>query len=150
MRKYSLALAFATLILFLGCGGMGIKGSYEIDRDELEAKIDNEEEFILLDVREPDEFDEGEITYAFNLPRGKLESSIESSNYWDEQAWDVPEKDAEIIIYCRRGVEGALATETLIRMGYTNVRNLYGGYTKWLDPDADVEALEPSGGGCGG
>ena len=150
MKTNSICMALAALILFAGCGGVGIKGSYEITVEELKVKIDNSEEFILLDVREPDEFDEGEIPFAFNLPRGKIEFDIGSQKYWDEQAWDIPEKDAEIITYCKKGARGALATDILIKLGYTNVKNVYGGYTKWLDPEADIDAPEPSGGGCGG
>ena len=142
--------ALVALAIFIGCAGAGIKGANEINAEELKVKIENQEEFILLDVREPYEFDEGSIDFAFNLPRGRIESDIGNQRYWDEQAWDMPEKDAEIIIYSKKGKLGNLATETLIKMGYTNVKNLYGGYTLWLDPDADLDAEEPVSGGCGG
>ncbi len=149
MKKLYLVLALAALTLLAGCAGLGIKGDYEITRDELQELFDSEEEFIVLDVREPLEFDEGHIEYSFNMPLGIVESSIDNKRYWDGQAWDVPTKDARIIIYSQKGKRGALATEALVKLGYTNVSNLYGGYMLWLDPEADLDA-EPVSGGCGG
>ena len=152
MRKFTIAIVCATamMFIFIGCSGLGIEGNYQITRDELKAKIDNEEEFTLIDVREPDEFDEGSIDLAFNLPLGRLQTDIGSKRYWDEQAWDVPSKDAEIIVYSQKGKLGMLAAQILVRMEYTNVKNLYGGYMLWLDPNANIEEEEHGGGGCGG
>ncbi len=149
MKKIIIALVLAAFILTIGCGGMGIEGNFEMNRDELQALFDEEAEFILLDVREPYEFDEGNIDYSFNMPLGVVESSVENQSYWDSQAWDMPGKDDLLIIYSMKGKRGALAVERLIKLGYTNVVNLYGGYTLWLDPDADLDA-EPVSGGCGG
>jgi len=149
MKKIYLILVLAAFLMSLGCAGMGIKGDYEIDRDQLQKLFDDEADFILLDVREPYEFDEGNIDYSFNMPLGVVEKSIESKAYWTSQAWDQPGKDALIIVYSEKGKRGALAAERLIRLGYTNIVNLYGGYMLWLDPEADLEA-EPVSGGCGG
>ena len=150
MTKLITAIAIATSMLLIGCGGAGLKGANEIAIDELKIIIENEEEFILLDVREPDEFDEGNIDFSFNLPRGKIETNIDDKRYWDSQAWDVPGKDALIILYSQKHKLSTLATESLIKLGYTNVKTLYGGYTLWLDPDADLEAEVVETGGCGG
>ena len=72
--------------------------------------------------------------------------------YWDEQGMYVPEKTEELIIYSHRGNRGTLATETLITLGYENVKNLQGGWMVWeYGPDALEEEEEaPSSGGCGG
>lgn len=149
MKNTIILIFLAVSLILTGCGGSGIKGDYEMDRDELQKIFDEVEDFILLDVREPYEFDEGYIDYAFNMPLGTVEKSIEDDAYWRAQAWDKPGKDALIIIYSEKGKRGALAVERLRRLGYTNIFNLYGGYTLWLDPEADLDA-EPVSTGCGG
>ncbi|MBN2543337.1 hypothetical protein JXI42_10775 [bacterium] len=156
MRKIFIILLLAALVFLFGCDGAGIEGSLDISVDELKTKLDNEEDFILLDVREPDVFYDGYIPGAFSLPRGLLEESIASEDYWDMQAWDMPGHDAEIIIYSRKGLLGALAAETLIKMGYTNVKNLYGGWVWWEGGEEAYEELLKKeaapkvSGGCGG
>ena len=110
----------------IGCGGAGIdgraprvydsvkplvmeakQGITQISADELRQKIDNEEMFVLIDVREPYEFDENMIDGAFNVPRGVLEFKIDNEAFWDEQGMYVPEKTEELILYCKKGDRGA-------------------------------------------
>ncbi|MBN1754872.1 hypothetical protein JW877_01530 [bacterium] len=171
MKKSFLFLLLATLMAYLiGCGGAGIDGNApktygsakemvaeanmglpEITGHELHAKVDAEEIFVLIDVREPDEFDEGNIPWSLNIPRGNLEFKIGDESFWDDWGLFMPEKNEEIVVYSHRGKRGALAAETLIKLGYTNVKNLKGGYRLWEDPDAEVEEEAPvSSGGCGG
>ena len=171
MKRTSL-LGFSTIVaVSLSCGGAGIdgrgpqvyqdakeivreakQGITEISADELREKIENEEMFMLIDVREPDEYFENMIDGAFNVPRGILEFKMGDERYWDEQGMYVPEKTEELIIYSHRGNRGTLATETLITLGYENVKNLQGGWMVWeYGPDALEEEEEaPSSGGCGG
>lgn len=78
---------------------------------------------IFLDVREPNEFGKGHIPGAVAIPRGLLEFRIAS---------EVPDKTARIIVYCQVGGRGALATQTLGTMGYTNVVNMKGAWEEWL------------------
>jgi rhodanese-related sulfurtransferase len=78
----------------------------------------------FVDVREPDEFKAGHIPGAKNIPRGTIE-------------WMVPkkisdDKNATIVVYCEHGSRGALATYTLVQMGYKNVKNLEGGRADWI------------------
>ena len=79
---------------------------------------------LILDVREPDEYDQGALPDAVHIPRGHLEAQIEA------KALD---KDQEIIVYCAGGVRSAFAAETLQILGYTNVLSMAGGYGKWKD-----------------
>jgi sulfur-carrier protein adenylyltransferase/sulfurtransferase len=76
----------------------------------------------MVDVRERDEWDEGHIPGAVHIPRGFLESRIEST---------FPDRDQPLVIYCQSGARSALATKTLDELGYTSVVNLVGGFTDW-------------------
>jgi len=111
---------------------------------ELQTKLENEEEFILIDVRELKEFNSGAIPGALYISRGVLEFTVEQK---------FPEKDAEMIVYCKKGSRGVLAVDALQRIGYQNVKNLEGGWTAWKDKsfkDAvdDVHENSDDGGGC--
>lgn len=90
----------------------------------LRKMIDNEEEFILLDVRESEQRAEGSI-YAddvISLTRGDLEFEIMNK---------IKNKDAVIITYCRSGGRGLFAAQTLKHLGYANTYNLKGGLKAW-------------------
>lgn len=115
----------------------------QISVKELQTKLENGEDFILIDVRALNEFNNGAIPGAQNIPRGVLEFQAEDK---------FPEKDAEIIVYCQRGARGVLAVEALQRIGYQNVRNLEGGWTAWkgksFDDAVDEAQSADDGGGC--
>ncbi len=85
---------------------------------------------IFLDCRTEDEFKAGHIPGAMHIPRGLLEFKIESK---------VPDKNAEIIVYCKSGARASLATNNLVRMGYKNAENLDGGWKAWLSAGYPVE-----------
>ncbi len=86
--------------------------------------------FTFLDVRTEKEFNKGHIPGAINLPRGKLEFMIDK---------DIPDKNAPIVVYCRTGGRSALATYTLVQMGYKNVKNMDGGWQAWTEAGYPVE-----------
>lgn len=95
------------------------KSIKEIDLIELQKRMANKENFYLVDVREKEEFDRGYIDGAIHLSKGVIERDIERI---------IPDKAAEIVLYCGGGHRSALAAENLQRMGYTNVYSLIGGY----------------------
>jgi molybdopterin/thiamine biosynthesis adenylyltransferase/rhodanese-related sulfurtransferase len=78
----------------------------------------------VLDVREPDEFDQGALSGAVHIPRGHLESQIENR---------ISDKSAPIVAYCAGGVRSAFAAKTLQELGYTDVVSVVGGFGKWKD-----------------
>jgi rhodanese-related sulfurtransferase len=160
LRTYQTVAAFFILLLLSGCVGIYENGKElaadtkpyieEITVDELNAKIENSEEFFLIDVRQPAEFEKGNLPYSTLIPRGIIEFKIVNRAFWeDDQQWIVPEKDAEIVIYCKKGDRGILATKALMELGYTNVRNLAGGIVAW-DPEFDSGSEAVEEGGCGG
>ncbi len=82
------------------------------------------EGWILLDVREPDEYEQGAIAGSVHIPRGQLESSIENR---------IAERSTPIVAMCAGGVRSAFAAVTLEEMGYTDVVSMDGGFNKWKD-----------------
>src|SRR5919199_1245138 len=103
----------------------------EIQPDEAEARLG---QALVLDVREPDEYEQGAIPGALHIPRGQLETNIESR---------VPDHDQPIIVQCASGVRSAFAAKTLQELGYTNVVNLVGGFNRWKDEGRPWKAPRP-------
>lgn len=126
--------------------------------EELKQKIDDYEMFYLLDVREPMEHYPGFIPGAINVPGGVLVFKMASDEFWEAQMSYTPTKDDEIIVFCKKGKRSVLAADNLLKLGYTNVKYLEGGWKKWemtypLEYDKALEKMgahEPEGevGGC--
>ena len=76
----------------------------------------------FLDCREAKEYKAGHIPGAINISRGLLEFKIEGK---------IPDKNANIVIYCKTGGRGCLACESIAKMGYKNVKNMEGGWKAW-------------------
>ncbi|HEY4378654.1 MAG TPA: ThiF family adenylyltransferase, partial [Acidimicrobiales bacterium] len=83
---------------------------------------------LLLDVREPDEYEQGAVPGALHIPRGTLETSIEMR---------VPDKATPLVVYCAGGTRSAFAAKTLAELGYSDVVSVAGGFNKWKDEDRD-------------
>ena len=82
----------------------------------------------ILDVREPDEFDQGALPGVVHIPRGHLEAQIENR---------IADKSTPVIAYCAGGVRSAFAAKTLQELGYTDVVSMAGGFGKWKDEGRD-------------
>lgn len=94
---------------------------------------------VVIDVREPAEFQTGHLADAINLPRGVLEFQIETHPAVapaGDQA--PPDKARPIVLYCRTGGRAALAAVSLQRMGFTDVSSISGGITGWSDAGLPV------------
>jgi len=81
----------------------------------------------LIDVREDNEFENGHAQTARHMGRGIIERDIVQA---------IPDKDAELILYCGGGYRSALAGDNLQKMGYTNVWSMIGGWKAWKDAGA--------------
>ncbi|MEK0444262.1 MAG: molybdopterin-synthase adenylyltransferase MoeB [Actinobacteria bacterium] len=79
---------------------------------------------IVLDVREPDEYDQGALGNVIHIPRGHLEAQVETR---------ITDKRSQVVVYCAGGVRSAFAAKTLQELGYTNVSSMAGGFGKWKD-----------------
>ena len=84
----------------------------------------------LIDVREDDEWRAGHAAGAEHLGKGIIERDIETQ---------IPDTNAQIILYCGGGFRSALAADALQKMGYTNVWSMAGGWKAWQDSGAPVE-----------
>lgn len=93
----------------------------EITPEEAKRIMDSDEEHIILDVREQDEFDEGHIPSAILIPYTEIENNAEEK---------LPDKDTLILVYCRSGRRSKIAAESLAKLGYTNVKE-FGGIIDW-------------------
>jgi sulfur-carrier protein adenylyltransferase/sulfurtransferase len=95
----------------------------EIDTAEAARRIDNGG-VVVLDVREPDEFEQGALPGVIHIPRGHLEAQVETR---------IVDHDAPVIVYCAGGVRSAFAAKTLGELGYRDVTSMAGGFGKWKD-----------------
>ena len=95
----------------------------EIDTAAAQKRIE-EGNVVVLDVREPDEYEQGALPNALHIPRGHLEAQIEGR---------AVDRDQTIVVYCAGGVRSAFAAQTLQELGYTDVLSLAGGFGKWKD-----------------
>lgn len=102
----------------------------ETDVQGLKARLDRGERFILIDVREDSEWAKGHIPTARHMGRGVIERDIEAA---------VPDKGAEILLYCGGGFRSALAAESLQKMGYSNVVSVDGGWRGWTGAGLPIE-----------
>ena len=100
-------------------------GIREITTAEAEAEM-TAPGTIVLDVREPDEYEQGALAGAVHLPRGNLESSIEGR---------IPDKSAHVLVMCAGGARSAFAADTMQQLGYTDVASIMGGFNRWKDED---------------
>ena len=94
----------------------------EIKIDQYKKLSTSGEKFLLVDVREDNEWADGHAASAVHMGKGVIEREIESK---------VPQKDAKVVLYCGGGSRSALAADALQKMGYTNVFSLDGGFTAY-------------------
>lgn len=96
-----------------------------IDTDSLKKLLEENPDFVLLDVRTPEEvafMGRIDADQQVNIPRGWVEVRI---------ANEVLDKDTPIVVYCGAGIRSAFAADTLQQMGFTDVRNYAAGYLEW-------------------
>ena len=101
-------------------------------------ELDKGQAALLVDVREPAEWEKGHIPGAVLAPRGMLEWYADPSTPYAKPELTT-KRDAHIIIACASGGRSILAAETLKKMGYTNVVNMTGGFNEWSKQGLPVE-----------
>ncbi|HEY1990328.1 MAG TPA: molybdopterin-synthase adenylyltransferase MoeB [Acidimicrobiales bacterium] len=95
----------------------------EIDPAQAEQEL-SADKAVVLDVREPDEYEQGALPGAVHIPRGTLETSVEGR---------IPDKSSHLVVYCAGGTRSAFAAKTLQELGYTDVASVIGGFNRWKD-----------------
>ena len=126
-----LLMAAICVVMLIACGGKGDKGNtsetaeeigYEqISADDAKGLIDSESEFIIIDARTESEYAEGHIEGAILIPEYEIADRAEK---------EIPDKDRLILVYCRSGRRSKIASEELVKLGYTNVKE-FGGIIDW-------------------
>jgi rhodanese-related sulfurtransferase len=96
----------------------------EVSIDDVKVKLDRDEQFLLVDVREESEYAKDHLPGAVHLGKGIIERDIEER---------VPELSTPLILYCGGGYRSALAADNLQKMGYTNVLSMDGGIRGWRE-----------------
>ena len=114
------------LFLFLlvaGCAAPAeSEASYrQVSMDEAIAMMEEKNDYIILDVRTPEEFSERHIPGAINIPNETIGT---------EEILELPDKEQLILVYCRSGNRSKQASEKLVRLGYTNIVE-FGGINDW-------------------
>ncbi|MDY3559507.1 rhodanese-like domain-containing protein [Gemmata sp. JC673] len=98
--------------------------------DDVRARRDAGESFVLVDVREESEFAAGHVPGAIHIGKGVLERDVEAK---------IPDPAAPVVLYCGGGFRSALAADALQKMGYTNVISMDGGWRAWTEKGLPVE-----------
>lgn len=102
----------------------------EIKASELKKKLDQNENFVLIDVREQKEWDEGHIPGAVFIPLSQFEQEFEKH---------LKNPDAEIVVQCRSGKRSFSACQLLLGEGFTNLKNMTDGILGWMDEGYPIE-----------
>ena len=124
MRKIKRLVPFVlSLMLLSSCGapGSSSSGYRQISMNEAVKMMRDEKDYIILDARRPDEFAEGHIPGAINIPNEEI-GTVEIA--------ELPNKSQLILVYCRSGRRSKEASKKLVKLGYTNIVE-FGGILDW-------------------
>lgn len=123
MKKLIIFLLAAMLLTACGQDKENNQGAVYVNITAEEAKriMDTEEGYVILDVREQDEYDAGHISGAILIPYTQIEAKANEM---------LPDKDQLILVYCRSGRRSKIAAEALAELGYTNIKE-FGGILDW-------------------
>jgi rhodanese-related sulfurtransferase len=124
MRKIKLLIPMilsAMLLSSCGTPGSSSSGYRQISMDEAVKMMKDEKNYIILDVRRPDEYAEGHIPGAINVPNEDIGTS---------DIAELPDKSQLILVYCRSGRRSKEAAAKLVNLGYTNIVE-FGGILDW-------------------
>lgn len=103
------------------CGGDNNNSYEQITPEQAKTIMDTETDYIIIDARTQEEFAEGHIEGAILMPEYEVADRAEK---------ELPDKDALILVYCRSGRRSKIASEELVNLGYTNVKE-FGGIIDW-------------------
>ncbi len=120
------SILFFMIIFLVGCTKEQEQTDTEITYKKITAEeakeiIDTSSDYILLDVREENEFAEGHIEGAILIPYGEISDRAEE---------ELPDKEKTILVYCRSGRRSSIAAEQLVELGYIDVQD-FGGIIDW-------------------
>ena len=113
------------MMLLTACGqdkeNIQEAGYMNITAEQAKEIMDSQEDYIILDTRAQEEYDEGHIPGAILIPHDEITEKAESV---------LRDKDQLILVYCRSGRRSKLAAADLVKLGYTNIKE-FGGIIDW-------------------
>lgn len=119
------------LLLLAGCGAQSEESTYrQVNAEEAATMMEEENGYIILDVRTAQEYSEKHIPGAINIPNETIGS---------EDIPELPDKEQLILVYCRSGNRSKQASEKLVKLGYTNIVE-FGGINDWTGETVSGEA----------
>ncbi len=121
MFMLSLSLCTVTSCGTNTSGGSQVANYEQISAKEAKEIMDTEKDYIIIDARTEEEFAEGHIKDAILIPEYEIANRAEK---------ELPDKDALILVYCRSGRRSKIASEELVKLGYTNIKE-FGGIIDW-------------------
>ena len=125
MKKLKGLIIVLSILLSLfgltACGGDNNNSYEQITPQEAKTIMDTESDYIIIDARTTEEFAEGHIENAILIPEYEIADRAEK---------ELPDKDQLILVYCRSGRRSKIASEELVKLGYTNVKE-FGGIIDW-------------------
>ena len=125
--KKMICICLAVLLCLTGFAGCvqeekNMENTYQqITAQEAKTIMDTEKDYIIIDARTEEEFAAGHIANAILIPEYEIAERAEA---------ELPNKDALILVYCRSGRRSKIASEELVKLGYTNVKE-FGGIIDW-------------------
>ena len=125
MKKLKGLIIVLSILLSLfgltACQGENNNSYEQITAKEAKTIMDTENDYIIIDARTDEEFAEGHIEDAILIPEYEIADRAEK---------ELPDKDQLILVYCRSGRRSKIASEELVKLGYTNVKE-FGGIIDW-------------------
>lgn len=94
----------------------------EIEASKVHEALENYEDVIIIDVRTPQEFSQGNLEGSVNVPVDLVEAKIEEV---------VPDKDKTVYVYCLSGARSNMAVDAMVKKGYSNVYSMTSGLLSW-------------------
>ena len=123
--KWRYALWALACLLLTACAASTSTPQQEvylnISPEEAKVLMDTQEDYVILDVRTQEEFDAGHIPGAVLIPNTEIADRAEQ---------ELPDKDQLLLVYCRSGNRSKQASQILVELGYTNIRE-FGGINDW-------------------
>ena len=121
--KGLIIMLLISLVTFgLTACGKEMPNTYEqITAEQAKTIMDTEKDYIIIDARTEEEFSEGHIENAILIPEYEIKDRAEK---------ELPDKEQLILVYCRSGRRSKIASEELVKLGYTNVKE-FGGIIDW-------------------
>ena len=125
MKKLKGLIIVLSILLSLfgltACGGDNNNSYEQITPQEAKTIMDTENDYIIIDARTDEEFAEGHINNAILIPEYEIADRAEK---------ELPDKEQLILVYCRSGRRSKIASEELVKLGYTNIKE-FGGIIDW-------------------